>query len=256
MPELADDERSPTSHHYEFGPGFSEQLRNFLKHCAEERRAAFVLPGYVKPKGTQPQDVLSLPAVLIDFDKGDPAQRLEDVEAIIGPASIVAQSSDAADGAPTLHAYWRLNEPAIVADVCAIREKFARDFGGNIAFKHPTQMIRIPGSVHLGAVPNLVTLLRADTGAGYALTDFPRTPAPVVSDRALVRVENIIPFPDRVVDHAVTRLFRKECLVAVHQHHGLEGRKDCKIIQFPPQPGPTETSALPPSIDTKRGLEL
>ena len=72
-----------------------------------------MLPGVVKPNGRFKQDVLALPAVLADFDKGDPAASLAATEELFGPATVVVESGGlTADACPKLHAYWRLNELA------------------------------------------------------------------------------------------------------------------------------------------------
>jgi hypothetical protein len=62
-----------TNHHYAFDKDFPENLHGFLQYCDIEERAPFVLPGPVRTNGTHAADVLSLSAILVDFDKGDPA---------------------------------------------------------------------------------------------------------------------------------------------------------------------------------------
>lgn len=173
VPEPKDD-RPPTNHHYALGPKFADDLAGFLDYCAVEQRAAFVLPGYVNPGGTGKKDVIALPAVLVDFDKGDAAGALRELEATIGPATVVVESGGVNEFGPKLHAYWKLksDETALVDQICGIREQLAREHGGDTAFKQAAQVIRIPGSVHFKGAPKLVKLLQ-HRAATYGLAEFP-----------------------------------------------------------------------------------
>src|SRR6185312_10210286 len=127
------DGRTPQNHHYALDQHFPGVLADFLAFCAAERRAAFFLPGTVKPGATGKDGVLSLPAVLADLDKGDTLANLAAAEALIGPASIVVESGGTTDaGTPKLHVYWALEEPAMSAEIdaaCAAREMLASRFG-------------------------------------------------------------------------------------------------------------------------------
>ena len=77
-------------------------------------------------------DVLSLPAVLLDLDKGDTTANLAAAEALIGQATIVVESGGQTERGPKLHAYWRLaNGQDRVSEICAVRENLARRFGGD-----------------------------------------------------------------------------------------------------------------------------
>jgi hypothetical protein len=155
------DGRPPHNLHYALDEHFADNLRGFLDWCKADRRAAFFLPGTVQGAGTGKKDVLSLPAVLIDFDKGKPDESLAATEALLGPATVIVESGGVIDGLPKLHAYWRLAEAAAVADIgtaCAVRESLAVRFGGDPAFKQAAQVIRVPGSLHFKGAPKLVML--------------------------------------------------------------------------------------------------
>lgn len=145
------DNRSNQNLHYALDENFSTNLGGFLEWCAVDGRAAFFLPGVVQGHGTGKADVISLPAILIDFDKGNPDESLSKAEALIGPATLVVESGGRTEHGPKLHAYWRLDKPATgeeIAQACALRETLARQFGGDPAFKQPAQVIRLPGSLH------------------------------------------------------------------------------------------------------------
>src|SRR5689334_9753831 len=61
------DKRPAVNRHFALDAMFPENLRGFLEECRSERRAAYVLPGLVRPGGTKKGDVQSLTAVCIDF---------------------------------------------------------------------------------------------------------------------------------------------------------------------------------------------
>ena len=171
VPEPKDD-RGSKNLHYALDAQFAANVQGFLEWCAVDQRAAFFLPGTVRGQGTGKADVLSLPAILIDFDKGDPDANLADVERLIGPATIVVESGGRTETGAKLHAYWRLAEPATLADItlaCRLREVLANRYGGDPAFKQPAQVIRIPGSVHFKGAPKLVQLRTVRPEATYQL---------------------------------------------------------------------------------------
>lgn len=163
----------PRNLHYLFDDNFADTLRGFLEWCAIDSRAAFFLPGVVTAGGTGKADVTQLPAVVVDFDKGDPADSLAKVEALLGPATIVVESGGKTEHGPKLHAYWKLDEPArgaAIETACRAREELAKQFGGDPAFKQAAQVIRIPGSVHFKNGAKLVTL-RTVRDASYSLAE-------------------------------------------------------------------------------------
>ena len=144
---------------------------DFLRYCYTESRAAFVLPGVVRPGGTGKADVLALPALCADFDRGDPAASLAAVEALIGPATVIAESGGVTECGPKLHAYWRLAENAsaeAIDEACRVREEIAKRFGADPAFKQPAQVIRIPGSVHFKNGAKLVQLRTVADGREFS----------------------------------------------------------------------------------------
>lgn len=155
------DNRGSKNLHYALDQDFPSTLRGYLEWCNVDSRAAYVLPGVVKPGGTGKADVLSLPCILIDFDKGNPDESLKAVEDLIGPATVIVESGGRTEAGAKLHAYWRLSTPATLSDVplaCAVREELANRFNGDPSFKQAAQVIRIPGSVHFKGQPKLVTL--------------------------------------------------------------------------------------------------
>lgn len=168
------DGRPPQNLHYALDEHFSDNVRGFLDWCAVDGRAAFFLPGTMRGAGTKASDVESLPAVVIDFDKGNPDANLGAVEALLGPATIILESGGVVDGHPKLHAYWRLAAPATgddIATACHVREALARAFGGDPAFQQPAQVIRLPGSLHLKGAKKLVQLRTIRPEAVYQLAD-------------------------------------------------------------------------------------
>jgi len=166
------DSRHPHNLHYALDEHFSDNVRGFLDWCRVDQRAAFFLPGTMRGNGTGKADVLSLPAILVDFDKGNPDASLAATEALLGPASIVVESGGRTEVGPKLHAYWRLSEPATGNNVdraCRVREALALRFSGDPAFKQPAQVIRVPGSVHFKGAPKLVALRTVRPEATYEL---------------------------------------------------------------------------------------
>jgi hypothetical protein len=166
------DGRTQQNLHYTLDENFTENVRGFLEWCQVDQRAAFFLPGIVRGNGTGKADVLSLPAVLVDFDKGNPDENLAKTEALIGPATIVVESGGRTESGPKLHAYWRLAVPATGAELilaCSIREQLAIQFGGDPAFKQAAQVIRLPGSIHFKGTPKLVQLRTVRPEAVYSL---------------------------------------------------------------------------------------
>jgi hypothetical protein len=171
------DGRTPTNHHYELNEAFRETLGHFLLYCQVEKRAAFFLPGTVDYGGTGKNDVLSIPTVLVDLDKGDTEASLAAASEEFGPPTMIVESGGTTDaGTPKLHAYWVLEEPATGAaidELCRVREALALKFDGDAAFKQPAQVIRIPGSVHSKGTPKLVSL-RFRSENRYQLSAFTR----------------------------------------------------------------------------------
>ena len=166
------DNRSNQNLHYALDENFSANVGGFLEWCAVDGRAAFFLPGVVKGTGAGKKDVLSLPAVLVDFDKGDTEANLRAAESVVGPATVVVESGGQTEAGPKLHAYWRLDAPAdgeAIAEACRVREALALRFGGDPAFKQPAQVIRVPGSLHLKRSPTLVKLRTVRPEAVYSL---------------------------------------------------------------------------------------
>jgi hypothetical protein len=211
------DGRTPSNHHYEVNDKFDETVAQFLQYCFIESRAAFYLPGGVIPPRTHKDAVQSMPCVLVDFDKGDPAANLAQVEQLIGPATAVVESGGSADVGPKLHAYWKLQNVASgkteIDKVCALREQLALRFGGDPAFKQEAQVIRIPGSVHFknGAKPVTLKTLRPVT---YALNriNLPHTEERISEHSSMSAAtdnyfdfNNVVPFPDNKVERVLTQ---------------------------------------------------
>lgn len=207
------DSRPPTNHFYDVGD--PELIAHFVNYCHAERRAAFFLPGTSAPGKTGKDGVLSLPAVLVDLDKGDTRTNLERASAEFGvPTMIVRSGGTTEEGKPKLHAYWVLEEPATgdaINAVCHAREQLALKFGGDPAFKQPAQIIRIPGSVHFKGTPKLVRLdtVQADR---YKLAVFtgklggapaPAKPAGGMTFNDLMNLTKFKP-PQSTADRALT----------------------------------------------------
>jgi hypothetical protein len=167
------DGRPSQNHHYALDGGFEKTLSDWLTWCELDGRAAYVLPGTVDVGGTGKAGVLSVPCVVVDFDKGDTEANLAGAEALLGPATIVVESGGQTDaGTAKLHAYWRLATPAkgsAIEQSCVVRLALAERFGGDPAFKQQAQVIRVPGSVHMKGTPTLVKLRAVRPDARYGL---------------------------------------------------------------------------------------
>lgn len=188
------DGRHPRNCHYALDENFDDNVRGFLDWCAVDGRAAFFLPGIVKGAGTGKADVLNLPAVLVDLDKGQTNENLKATEALLGPASIVVESGGATDAGPKLHAYWCLASGGDnVGQVCAAREELAKRYGGDPAFKQAAQVIRLPGSVHFKGAPKLVKLRSVVGGTGY---DMARIASQLKIGNAKPASSNVVDFLD------------------------------------------------------------
>lgn len=168
------DERASRNCHYALDDRFEQNVKGFLEWCNIDGRAGYVLPGSVRAGGTGKNDVVSLPAICVDFDKGDPSESLRSIERIIGNATVVVESGGATAQGPKLHAYWHLAEPATGAaidEACRVREELARRFGGDPVFKQAAQVIRIPGSIHFKNGPKLVRLRKVDPSRSVTLPE-------------------------------------------------------------------------------------
>jgi hypothetical protein len=211
------DGRPSNNHHYQIDAGFRATLAEFLTYCQVDQRAAYVLPGTVKPAGTGKADVLTLPAALVDFDKGDTSANLAAAEELLGRATVVVESGGSTDTGPKLHAYWRLAAPASGAQIdeaCRIREELAKRFGGDTAFKQAGQVIRIPGSIHFKGAPKLVQLRAVRPSAVYELSALSRTVGvsearPQTSDN-FFDFNNVVPIRESHVDRVMTAPIRAE----------------------------------------------
>lgn len=169
------DGRPGQNEHFALDNAFLENAERFVADCSREHWAAYFLPGTVTPGGTHKSDVLSLPALVVDWDGGDIEGQLRAAEALIGPATVIVESGGvASDGARKLHAHWRLAEPATGEDValaCQVREALAVRFGGDRSFKQPAQVVRIGGSLHQKSGPVLSRVRVVRESAEYALAD-------------------------------------------------------------------------------------
>jgi hypothetical protein len=187
------DGRPTRNSHCDLDFSFFDNIERFVRDCAVNSCAAFFIPGTVGPGGTKQKDVLSLPAVLVDLDRGEPDKNLAAIEALIGPATVVVESGGVTkDGHKKLHAHWRLQAAATGSDVervCQVREALAQRFDGDPAFKQSAQPVRIGGAVHHkhGAVLSRVRVVRPD--AEYALDDICRA-----IGAAAEPPSNVIPF--------------------------------------------------------------
>jgi putative DNA primase/helicase len=62
---------------------------------------------------------------------------------------IVASGGVTRAGQDKLHVYWALSEPTDeIRKVAALRETIARKVGGDLSFKRPGQVIRVPGTIY------------------------------------------------------------------------------------------------------------
>ena len=216
------DGRVAQNHHYELNSSFEETLRGWLEWCEVDQRAAYFLPGLVSPGGTGKDAVISLPAVVVDFDKGDTEANLAAAERAIGPATIVVESGGTTEaGESKLHGYWVFDRAASGPDIdasCAIRLALAERFGGDPAFKQPAQVIRAAGSIwRKKGQPKLVKLrtLRPEykytlAGLSAALGCPIKSSAPAGGDFSF-DFSNVTPLiQDGHVDRALTQPIHAE----------------------------------------------
>ena len=121
--------------------------------------------------------MLSLPAVLVDLDAGNPGASLKDAEALIGRTANAVDSGGRTENGPKLHAHWRLNFPATKAGIetlCRIREALAICFGGDPPFEQSAQIIPVPGPIRFKGTPKLLQLRTVRPEAIYDLGDIAR----------------------------------------------------------------------------------
>ena len=91
------------------------------------------------------------------------------------PSLEVASGGITPEGQDRLHLYWKLNEPAIGADiakVCELRGSIAAKVGGDLSFRSAHQPIRVAGSIYRKAGAERLVVIRAERPDEYDLAEF------------------------------------------------------------------------------------
>jgi hypothetical protein len=149
-----------------------EKLGAKLAYAAEvaatKGLACYVIPGVVGAHGhAKASHVVAMQTICVDIDTGDIAAKLKHLTDHLGPPSLVVESGGVTpEGQAKLHAYWKLTEPALDADVkkvCHLRHEIARKVGADPSFKSAHQPIRVAGTPYRkGGAQKLVTIQAAN----------------------------------------------------------------------------------------------
>lgn len=122
---------------------------------ADQDVGIFVIPGFVSTSAIEDnrataKHIDSFMSVCIDIDQGDPDEAVETLTEELGAPTLEVWSGGVTeDGQPKRHLYWRLEGRTLEWDrVGDLREALAKKFGGDPAFGRPTQVIRVPGTIH------------------------------------------------------------------------------------------------------------
>jgi hypothetical protein len=121
--------------------------------AAREGAALYIVPGAVAEQGqAKAEDVRQIQTIVVDLDAGDIEAKLAHLKRHLPPPVMVVESGGRTEvGAPKLHVWWRLNEPAEGPDidlVCALRGVIADKVGGDPHFRSAHQPIRVAGSIY------------------------------------------------------------------------------------------------------------
>lgn len=145
--------------------------------AAECQQGVFVLPGFLSESAAEVQkagthNIHGFGNVCLDIDTGDTEELLEAASEQLGEPSMVVWSGGVTDsGAPKMHLYWELD--GLTDDwegVGKVREAMALAFGGDAAFKRPTQVIRVPGTLHQkGGKTSLCMIESRQNAVGHPL---------------------------------------------------------------------------------------
>ncbi len=145
--------------------------------AAREGAALYVVPGTVAEAGqAKAEDVRQIQTIVVDLDSGDVEQKLAHLRRHLPqPVMVIESGGRTETGAPKLHVWWRLNEPAEGADVdlvCGLRGLISDKVGGDPHFRSGHQPIRVAGSVYFkGGASRLVTI-RESSAAEIDLREF------------------------------------------------------------------------------------
>jgi P4 family phage/plasmid primase-like protien len=132
---------------------FGEKLAAEAERAAKHRRATYAIPGVVAQSGqAKAHQVVAMQTICADLDTGDIAAKLRHLKNYVGEPSMVVASGGLTDEKQEkVHAYWKLNEPAVDADVkrvCGLRDEIIRRVGTDPSFQSAHQPIRVAGSLY------------------------------------------------------------------------------------------------------------
>ncbi|MFD2249309.1 hypothetical protein FHS82_003070 [Pseudochelatococcus lubricantis] len=145
--------------------------------AAREGAALYVVPGTVAETGkAKAEDVRQIQTIVVDLDSGDVEAKLSHLRQHLPPPVIVVESGGRTEtGAPKLHVWWRLNEPAEGTDVdlvCALRGLIADKVGGDPHFRSAHQPIRVAGSVYFKGGASRLVAIRESSASEIDLREF------------------------------------------------------------------------------------
>lgn len=145
--------------------------------AAREGAAHYVVPGTVAEHGqAKAGDIQQIQTIVADLDTGDVEAKLAHLKRHLPPPVMVVESGGRTEtGAPKLHVWWRLTEPAEGADidlVCTLRGMIADKVGGDPHFRSAHQPIRVAGTVYFKGGATRLVAIRESSSGEVDLRDF------------------------------------------------------------------------------------
>ena len=146
--------------------GSAGQLLTCATRWAEYDIGTFIVPAVIHPAAQLSGDVTAdkikaFTALVLDLDSGDIGAKIEHVTRHVGEPSMAVKSGGrTAEGQAKVHLWWKLTEPTEEVDrVGRLRKLLAAKVDGDQSFGRVSQVVRLPGSVHLkNSVPNAVSI--------------------------------------------------------------------------------------------------
>jgi hypothetical protein len=176
LPEKGSDGRPHTSWIAADGEA-AARIATTAAWAARECAALYVVPGTVAGQGeAKAENVRQIQTIVVDLDAGDVEAKLAHLRRHLPPPVMVVESGGRTQaGAPKLHVWWRLNEPAEGDDielVCALRGAIADKVGGDSHFRSAHQPIRVAGSVYFKGGAARLVVVRESSSSEIDLREF------------------------------------------------------------------------------------
>ena len=154
------------------------------QHCADTPNPAVFAPPicvFKVPDRARTVDIAAGLVLSVEIDDGDPDMALSQLEAILGPATVVVTSGsdwmnpETGEVKPKIHAHWRLNETTTTPEDHA-RLRQARDLAARLAGADPTgkpvvHPLRWPGSWNRKSTPRMARITQLNQAAEIDLGD-------------------------------------------------------------------------------------